>query len=120
MTEAINIHEKFATFREHWTPKIVGEVNDDHVKVARMKGAFVWHAHADADELFLVVEGCLTMRFRDRSVEVQPGELMIVPRGVEHLPVAREETLVLLFEPKGTLNTGDAGGNQTVKNPERI
>ncbi len=120
MTVAINLASKFASFEAQWTPKIIGEVNDCDVKVAKLNGAFVWHHHDEADELFLVVRGRMTMRFRDRSVEVGEGELIIVPRGVEHLPVAEDEVHVLLFEPKGTLNTGSARGERTVEDPERL
>lgn len=120
MTDSINLTEKFASFDECFCPKIIGAVNDCHVKLAKLKGEFVWHAHAQEDELFLVVKGKLTMRFRDRSVDVKEGELIIVPRGVEHLPVADEEAHVLLFEPKGTLNTGNVRGDRTVDSPEHI
>jgi len=120
MTEAINLSEKFALFEECFCPKIIGEVNDCHVKLAKLKGEFVWHYHDTADELFLVVKGQMTMRFRDRSVEVGEGELIIVPRGVEHLPVADEEAHVLLFEPKGTLNTGNVRGDRAVETPDRL
>lgn len=109
----VNLAQKLAQFAEHWSPKTVGEVNDCHVKVVKLQGEFVWHAHEQEDELFLVLHGCLTMRFRDRDAEVHPGEFIIVPRGVEHCPVAEDETHVLLIEPKSTVNTGTAGGERT-------
>src|SRR5436190_5603104 len=113
----INLSEKLARFSEHWSPKIVGELNGQHVKLVKFQGEFVWHHHADEDELFLVVDGSFVMEFREggeeRSVLLNRGELLIVPRGVEHRPVAREEVSVLLFEPAGTLNTGNTRGELT-------
>ena len=117
--QKVNLEEKFGRFQETWTPKIVGEVNDFHVKVVKVHGSFVWHRHEKEDELFLVTRGRLTVRFRDHEVSLSPGELVIVPRGVEHMPVAEEEAHVLLLEPKSTVNTGDAAGNRTVT-PEWI
>ncbi len=105
--DVVNIREKLASFSTYWDPKIVGELNGQHVKVVKFKGEFVWHHHENEDELFMVVDGRFTMEFRDRSVDVRAGELIIVPRGVEHRPVAEEEVHVLLFEPAGTLNTGN-------------
>lgn len=114
MTEPINLAEKFASFSERWTPKIVGELNGQYVKLAKLEGDFVWHAHAEEDELFLVVAGKLTIHLRDRSVTLGPGELFIVPAGVEHRPEAGEETHVLLFEPKATAHTGEVESDRTV------
>lgn len=111
--EKINLAEKLALFTDHWNPRVVGELNGQHVKLAKFQGAFVWHKHDDEDELFLVLEGQFTMEFRDRKVELQEGEFLIVPRGVEHRPVAADEVSVLLFEPAGTLNTGDQTGALT-------
>lgn len=116
----INLASKLASFQTHWDPKIIGELNGQQVKLVKLQGEFVWHAHADADELFLVLAGSLDMQYRDRTVTVREGELVIVPRGVEHCPRADAETHVLLFEPAGTLNTGDAGGDRTVIDPERF
>lgn len=112
--ETINLERSFARVSEHWHPRIVGELNGQHVKLAKLKGEFVWHSHADEDEMFLVIKGRLLMRFRDREEAVNAGEFIIVPRGVEHLPVAEQEVEVMLFEPAGTVNTGDAGGERTV------
>ena len=116
----ISLAEKFSSFTDHWSPKIVGELNRQHVKLAKFQGAFVWHAHEREDELFLVVRGGFTMEFRDHIVELREGEMIIVPRGVEHRPVAEQEVWVMLFEPAGTLNTGAAGGERTIPQPERI
>lgn len=118
--EAVNLEQKLSIVRELWSPKIVGELNDSYVKVVKLKGEFVWHHHDDEDELFLVVKGTLLMRFRDRDVHVSPGEFIIVPKGVEHLPVAEEEVHLVLFEPKSTLNTGNLRNDRTVAELERI
>jgi mannose-6-phosphate isomerase-like protein (cupin superfamily) len=118
--EKIVLAEKLAQFSEHWSPRIVGELNGQHVKLAKFQGEFIWHHHEHEDELFLVVRGSFEMQFRDRSVALREGECLIVPRGVEHRPVAAEEVSVLLFEPAGTLNTGNAGGDRTVLNPKRL
>ena len=117
---AINLASKLATFSSHWDPKIIAELNGQHVKLAKISGAFVWHAHDEEDELFLVVSGRLRMEFRDRTEEVEEGESIVVPRGVEHRPVAEGETHILLFEPASTVNTGTAGGERTVSELERI
>jgi mannose-6-phosphate isomerase-like protein (cupin superfamily) len=111
---AVNLQEKFAKFSDHWSPKIVGALNDLHIKAVKVKGEFVWHSHDDTDELFLVITGSLVIRMRDGEVSVSAGEFFVVPRGVEHMPVAEQECDVLLFEPAGTVNTGDAGGERTV------
>jgi len=118
--EKVNLAEKFSLFTSHWDPKIVGEVNGHHVKLVKFQGPFVWHRHEKEDELFLVHKGRFTMEFRDRRVPVGEGEFIIVPRGMEHRPVAEEEVHVLLFEPSTTLNTGDAESDLTVDEPERI
>jgi mannose-6-phosphate isomerase-like protein (cupin superfamily) len=114
------LSEKLAQFSEHWRPRIVGELNGQQVKLAKLKGEFVWHHHAHEDELFLILHGQLEMQFREGSVRLGPGEFLIVPRGVEHRPVAEEEVSLMLFEPAGTLNTGNAGGARTVHQPERL
>lgn len=116
----VNLGEKLALITEHWQPKIVGALNGQEVKLAKFQGEFTWHHHADADELFLVIAGRFTMRFRDRDVEVKADEFLIVPRGVEHCPVAEEEVQVLLFEPAGTLNTGNVRNERTVDTPGRL
>jgi len=111
--EVVNLATRLSLFAEHWSPKIVGEVNDVQVKLVKLSGEFVWHAHEAEDELFLVLSGRLRMRFRDRELALEPGELLIVPRGVEHCPVAEGEVHVLLVEPRSTVNTGTAGGERT-------
>jgi mannose-6-phosphate isomerase-like protein (cupin superfamily) len=116
----VNIAEQLARFSEPWSPRIVGELNGQQVKLVKLKGEFVWHHHELEDELFLVVQGRLTMRFRDREVVLEPGEFLIVPRGVEHLPVADEETHVMLFEPASTLNTGNVRNERTIEAPQRM
>ncbi|MEU2724117.1 cupin domain-containing protein [Streptomyces smyrnaeus] len=109
----VNLADKLAQFSELWSQKKVAVINDYEVKLAKLQGEFVWHTHDDTDELFLVISGRLTIQLRDADVTLEPGELFVVPRGVEHCPVAEEETAILLFEPAGTLNTGDAGGSMT-------
>jgi mannose-6-phosphate isomerase-like protein (cupin superfamily) len=118
--EAVNLNEKLSKVKEYWSPKIVGELNDSYVKVVKFTGEFVWHHHDNEDELFFVVKGRLRMRFRDRDVEVSPGEFIIVPKGVEHLPVADEEVHVVLFEPKTTLSTGNVQNERTLAKLERL
>jgi mannose-6-phosphate isomerase-like protein (cupin superfamily) len=117
--EKINLAEKLSGFREHWRPKIVADVDDYHVKVAKLKGEFVWHHHENEDELFLVLKGRLRIRLRDGDVELEPGELVVVPKGVEHCPASDEEVHLMLFERRGTLNTGNLRNERTVE-PERI
>lgn len=116
---AVNIAEKYAGFSELWEPKIIASVNDYAVKIAKIKGEFVWHTHPDTDELFHVVSGRLTVQLRDGDVVLEPGEMFVVPRGVEHCPLAEEETSIMLFEPTATVNTGDAGGPRT-REPETL
>jgi mannose-6-phosphate isomerase-like protein (cupin superfamily) len=118
--EKINLAEKFASFREQWAPKIVGVVDDYEVKIVKIEGDFVWHRHADADELFLIVEGKLRMDFRDRQVTVGPGEMIVVPRGVEHKPYAERECKMILLERRGVPNTGDGPPNARTRPPEAI
>ena len=115
--EKVNLAEKFSLFDDYWSPKIVGELNDSYVKLVKVKGEFVWHSHDAEDELFLVVKGSLRIRLRDRDVRLQPGELVIVPRGVEHMPVAEEEAHLLVLESKSTVNTGAVRGERTVADP---
>jgi mannose-6-phosphate isomerase-like protein (cupin superfamily) len=108
MDDKVDLAEKLASFDEHFSPKIVGTYNDNKIQVGKVRGEFVWHKHDDTDDLFLVLSGRLTIQLRDRDVELGPGELFVVPRGVEHCPRAEEETHVLLIEPLGTPNTGDS------------
>jgi mannose-6-phosphate isomerase-like protein (cupin superfamily) len=116
----VSLAEKLSTFDEHWSPRIVGELNGQHVKLAKLSGEFVWHHHDDEDEMFLVLKGRLRMRLRDGEIVIEPGEFLIVPRGIEHMPVADEEVHVLLFEPASTLNTGNVRNERTVDAPARI
>ena len=118
--EKVNIEEKFNLFDDYWSPKLVGEINDAHVKAVKLKGEFVWHHHEHEDEMFLVVKGSLVIRFRDRDVRLDAGEFLIVPRGVEHMPIAEEEAHVLFFEPKSTLNTGNVQSERTVEHLRRV
>jgi len=111
--EVVNIAAKLDLFTEHWQPRIVGELNDSYVKLVKLKGEFVWHCHENEDELFLVIKGHLTIKLRERDLHVSKGEFAILPRGVEHCPVADEEVQVLLLEPKATRNTGDAQNERT-------
>ncbi|MBI4430079.1 MAG: cupin domain-containing protein [Ignavibacteriales bacterium] len=111
--EKIELKQKFSLFQEHWNPKIVGELNGQYVKLVKFTGPFVWHHHDNEDELFLTVKGKFTMKLKDGDVEVNEGELIIIPHGVEHCPVADEEAHVLLFEPKTTLNTGNVKNERT-------
>jgi mannose-6-phosphate isomerase-like protein (cupin superfamily) len=120
MLEKVNLGEKFGSFDEFWRPRIAGEVNDVQVKLAKLRGEFIWHHHPDEDELFLVVRGRLTMKLRDGEIGLGPGEFLIVPAGVEHLPVAEEETWVVLVEPRSTLNTGNVRSERTVETLERV
>lgn len=119
--EKVNLADKFDLFQEHWTPKLVGELNDQYVKLAKVQGKFVWHDHREEDELFLVLKGTLKLHFRDRpTVTLHPGELYIVPRGVEHCPEADEEVHLMLLEPKSTAHTGDVESDRTVTDLEWI
>lgn len=120
MIEKVNLAQKFGLFHDRWSPKIAGEVNDAYVKLVKLKGEFVWHHHAAEDELFLVVKGRLLIKLRDRDLWLEEGEFVIIPRGVEHLPVADEETHVLLLEPKSTLNTGNIQNERTVAELGRV
>src|SRR5262249_10860639 len=112
--------QKLSLFSEHWSPKIVGELNDSYIKLVKVKGEFVWHQHEHEDELFLVVKGNLLIKLRDRDLHVSEGEFVVIPKGVEHMPVAADEVHVLLLEPKTTLNTGDVQNERTVADVQRI
>jgi len=116
----INLSEKLSLFKDLWSPKIVGELNGQHVKIVKLKGEFVWHNHDNEDELFLVLDGKLQIHFRDKIVELQPNEFIIIPKGVEHKPSADNEVAVMLFEPKTTINTGDNPGKLTRENLEKL
>jgi mannose-6-phosphate isomerase-like protein (cupin superfamily) len=118
--EKVNIREKLNQFTDHWNPRIIGELNGQHVKAVKLKGEFVWHHHDQEDELFLVISGTLKMEFRDKTLEIRPGEFIIVPRKVEHRPVADAEVEILLFEPATTLNTGNIENDRTRKQLEKI
>lgn len=118
--EKVNLNQKLALFDERWAPKLVGRVNDQALKLAKLEGAFVWHRHDDADELFLVVKGRLKMCFREREVWLEEGELIVVPRGTEHMPVADEEAHVLLIEPADLVNTGNVRDRRTRETLESI
>ena len=113
-TAVVNLAEKFTKFSEQQSPKVVAQVNEYHVKIARIQGEFVWHHHPETDEMFLVIEGTMQIEFRDHGVRLDKGELFVVPRGIEHKPIADEECQIVLFEPAGTVNTGDSGGDMTV------
>jgi len=116
----VNIDQKLSLFSDHWHPRIVGELNGQHVKLAKLLGEFVWHKHDDEDELFYVIKGELHMEFRDKTVIIQENEFLIVPRGVEHRPVAEQEVSVMLFEPASTVNTGNNPGELTREKIEKI
>lgn len=118
--EKVNLKEKFKLFNEHWTPKILGELNGNHVKIFKAKGEFVWHQHEQEDEFFLVIQGQLKIKLRSKEVVLNEGEFFIVPKGVDHLPYAEKEAFVLLFEPKQVLNTGNADSDKKVEKPDWI
>jgi mannose-6-phosphate isomerase-like protein (cupin superfamily) len=118
--ETINLKDKFNLFSDYWNPHILGDLNDSHIKAVKLKGEFVWHHHDNEDELFLVVKGTLRMKFRDREAIVREGEFVIVPRGIEHCPVADDEVHLVLMEPKSTRNTGNISNERTVTRLERI
>jgi mannose-6-phosphate isomerase-like protein (cupin superfamily) len=118
--QAINFSQKFATFDEHWQPKVIAEMNDYQFKVVKLQGDFVWHHHMDTDETFIVVDGLLRIDFRDGAVHVAAGEMFVVPKGVEHKPYAAREVTMLLIEPRGVTNTGSAGGERTALNDRWI
>ena len=113
---AINFEEKLAKFSDHWSPKIVAQMNDYHFKLVKFQGEFVWHNHADTDEVFIILDGEMIIDFRDGRVSLKKGEMLVVPKGVEHKPFAQQECKILLVEPAGTINTGDAGGELTAEN----
>jgi mannose-6-phosphate isomerase-like protein (cupin superfamily) len=116
----VSLRDKLDSFQDHWSPKIIGELNDSFVKLVKLQGEFVWHHHDNEDELFLVLKGNLLIKLRDRDISLKEGEFVIIPRGVEHLPIADEEVHVLLLEPKSTLNTGNVQNERTVAELDRI
>ncbi len=118
--DKVNVTEKLSMFHEYWSPKIVGELNESHVKVVKLKGEFLWHKHDNEEEMFYVVKGRLVIHFRDKDVNLEEGEFLIIPRGIEHMPYAAEEVHVILIEPKTTRNTGDIVNERTVENPDVI
>lgn len=119
--QKVNIQDKLTLFSDHWNPRVVGELNGQYVKLAKLKGEFVWHKHDEEDEMFYILKGELQMQFRDRTVLLKEGEFLIVPKGVEHRPVAEEEVAIMLFEPVGTVNTGEREkGELTREKLERI
>ena len=118
--QKINIKEKFTRFNELWSPKIIAQLNDYHFKIAKIEGKFVWHSHPETDEVFIVIDGEFKMQLREGSFVVAAGEMCVIPKGVEHQPVAEKECAILMIEPAGTLNTGDAGGEHTVEKPDWI
>lgn len=113
MKQPINLQDKFSLFSDHWSPRVVAEMNDYQFKLAKISGKFIWHSHAETDEVFIVIEGRMSIEFRDGRVELSAGEMYVVPKGVEHKPVADDECRIMLVEPRGTVNTGDAGGSLT-------
>ena len=118
--EPINIEKKLSLFNDHWNPRIIGELNKQHIKLAKIKGEFIWHKHDHEDEMFLVLKGTLKIEFRDRIEIIRENEIIIVPKGVEHRPIAEEEVSIMLFEPATTINTGDLDNERTRKNLEAI
>ena len=120
MMEKVSINQKLSMFSDYWNPRIAGELNGQHVKLVKFKGEFVWHKHDDEDEMFFVISGSFKMELRDKTIELRENEFLIIPRGVEHRPVAEEEVSVMLFEPATTLNTGDTEGELTRYDLEKI
>jgi mannose-6-phosphate isomerase-like protein (cupin superfamily) len=113
---AINFRDKLARFSEHWSPRVIAEMNDYQFKLVKVQGEFVWHCHADTDEVFIVLDGAMVLEFRDKTIPLAAGEMYVVPKGVEHRPVAVDECCVMLVEPRGVVNTGEAGGAYTAQN----
>lgn len=120
MVKKINIDQKLSLFNDHWNPRIIGELNKQHVKLAKIKGEFIWHKHDNEDEMFLVLKGTLKIEFRDKTEIIRENEIIIVPKGVEHRPIAEEEVSIMLFEPATTINTGDLDNERTRKNLESL
>jgi mannose-6-phosphate isomerase-like protein (cupin superfamily) len=120
LIEKLNLQQKFDLFHDHWSPKVVAELNGQHIKLAKVQGEFVWHDHKDEDELFFIVKGKLKIELRNKTLDLTAGEMVIIPRGVEHKPVAEEEVWIMLFEPAGTKHTGDVKHELTVEHYERL
>lgn len=118
--EKVNIAQKLSLFNEYWKPKITGELNGQHVKLVKFKGEFIWHSHENEDEMFFVIKGSFTMQLKGKDIEINENEFIIIPKGTEHRPVAKNEVHVMLFEPAETINTGNKSGEMTVENPEFI
>ncbi len=118
--EKINIKEKLSFFSEYWSPRIIGEVNESYVKLAKFKGEFIWHVHENEDEMFYVLNGILTIKFREKDIQLHEGECIVIPKGIEHMPVAEEEVQVMLIESKTTLNTGNVVNERTVENLKKV
>ena len=118
--DKISVYEKLNLFNEYWSPKILGEVNESYIKVAKFKGEFLWHTHENEDEMFYVLKGLLIIKLRDKDVILNEGEFLIIPKGIEHMPIAEEEVHVMLIEPKATLNTGEVRNERTVERLEKI
>lgn len=118
--DKVNLFEKFDLIQEHWSPKVVGELNGQQVKLAKLKGEFIWHHHKEEDEAFFVMKGSLTIAFRDKVIELGEGDMVVVPKGLEHKPIANEEVWVMLFEPAATLNTGNVVNEKTKRTLENI
>ena len=118
--EKINMEEKLNLFNEYWSPKIIGDINESYVKLAKLKGDFIWHTHKNEDEMFYVLKGVLIIKFREKDVQLNEGECIVIPRGIEHMPVAEEEVHVMLIESKTTLNTGNVVNERTVENLKKI
>ena len=112
--DKINFNKKYSKFYKHWSPRVIAEMNDYQFKLAKIKGEFIWHSHKDTDETFIVLEGEMDLKFRDKILKLSKGEMCIVPKGVEHKPCAKQECKILVIEPRGVINTGDAGGNLTI------
>lgn len=120
MSDVINLKEKLGRFHDLWSPRVIADLNDSHIKLAKVKGEFVWHNHANEDELFLILEGHLRIEFRDRTLELDPGEIVVIPKGVDHRPVALEEVHIMLIEPKAILHTGGVPDSRAVTDWQRI
>ncbi len=120
MISVVNLADKFSLIKDQWDPKIIAQLNDYHLKIAKIQGEFVWHSHPESDEVFLVVDGELTIHLREKELHLTHGELCVIPKGVEHKPAAEKECQILMVEPAGTLNTGDAGGERTIEETEWI
>jgi mannose-6-phosphate isomerase-like protein (cupin superfamily) len=115
MIEVVNLADKFSLIQDQWDPKVIAQLNDYHLKIAKIQGEFVWHSHPETDEVFIVIQGDLTIHLRDGELQLAPGELCVIPSGVDHKPAADQECQILMVEPAGTLNTGDAGGERTIE-----